>query len=107
MPMPIWAGWPSCPKPHFWNKRFLDGEGQGHLQACKLCHALLCFVMLCKALEMVQNEVLTMQHLRYQSLGRGVRSDAQLSPTETRFQKCSQSGKNGSRHPMLSTGFFF
>ena len=33
---------------------------------------------------------------------RGVRSDAQLSPTETRFQKCSQSGKNGSEHPMLS-----
>ena len=33
---------------------------------------------------------------------RGVRSDAQLSPTETRFQKCSQSGKNGSKHPMLS-----
>ena len=35
-------------------------------------------------------------------LGRGVRSDAQLRPTETRFQKCSQSGKNGSKHPMLS-----
>jgi len=35
-------------------------------------------------------------------LGRGVRSDAQLSGTETRFQKCSQSGKNGSEHPMLS-----
>ena len=34
-------------------------------------------------------------------LRRGVRSDAQLSPTETRFQKCSQSGKNGSKHPML------
>merc|ERR1711936_862108 len=33
---------------------------------------------------------------------RGVRSDAQLRPTETRFQKCSQSGKNGSKHPMLS-----
>merc|ERR1711899_546003 len=33
---------------------------------------------------------------------RGVRSDAQLSSTETRFQKCSQSGKNGSKHPMLS-----
>ena len=31
---------------------------------------------------------------------RGVRSDAQLMPTETRFQKCSQSGKNGSKHPI-------
>ena len=39
----------------------------------------------------------TFFHLR-----RGVRSDAQLRPTETRFQKCSQSGKNGSKHPMLS-----
>ena len=35
-------------------------------------------------------------------LRRGVRSDTQLSCTETRFQKCSQSGKNGSKHPMLS-----
>ena len=36
-------------------------------------------------------------------VGRSVRSDAQLSCTsETRFQKCSQSGKNGSKHPMLS-----
>ena len=34
-------------------------------------------------------------------LGRGVRSDVQLSRTETRFQKCSQSGRNGS-NPMLS-----
>ena len=34
--------------------------------------------------------------------GRGVRSDVQLSCTETQFQKCSQSGKNGSKHPMLS-----
>ena len=32
---------------------------------------------------------------------RGVRSDVQLSYTETRFQKCSQGGKNGSKHPML------
>ena len=38
---------------------------------------------------------------------RGVRSDAQLSPTETRFQKCSQSGKNGSKHPMLSIPMAF
>ena len=38
---------------------------------------------------------------------RGVRSDAQLSPTETRFQKCSQSGKNGSKHPMLSISMAF
>ena len=36
------------------------------------------------------------------SLRRGVRSDAQLSCPETRFQKCSRSGKNGSKHPMLS-----
>ena len=35
-------------------------------------------------------------------MGRGVRSDAQLSCTETRFQKCSQSGINGSEHLMLS-----
>ena len=35
-------------------------------------------------------------------LRRGVRSDAQLSCTDTRLQKCSQSGKNGSKHPMLS-----
>ena len=40
-------------------------------------------------------------------VGRGVRSDAQLSPTETRFQKCSQSGKNGSKHPMLSISMAF
>ena len=33
---------------------------------------------------------------------RSVSSDAQLSCTETRFQKCFQSGKNGSKHPMLS-----
>ena len=33
---------------------------------------------------------------------RSVRSDVQLSCTETRFQKCSQSGKNGSKHPMFS-----
>ena len=41
------------------------------------------------------------------SIRRGVRSDAQLSPTETRFQKCSQSGKNGSKHPMLSISMAF
>ena len=41
------------------------------------------------------------------SLRRGVRSDAQLSSTETRFQKCSQSGKNGSKHPMLSISMAF
>merc|ERR1711963_1251856 len=38
---------------------------------------------------------------------RGVRSDAQLRSTETRFQKCSQSGKNGSKHPMLSISMAF
>ena len=40
-------------------------------------------------------------------LRRGVRSDAQLSCRETRFQKCSQSGKNGSEHPMLSISMAF
>ena len=33
---------------------------------------------------------------------RGVRSDVQLSCTGTQFQKGSQSGKNGSKHQMLS-----
>ena len=32
----------------------------------------------------------------------GVRSGVQLSCTETRFQKSSQSRKNGSKDPMLS-----
>ena len=32
---------------------------------------------------------------------RGVRFGVQLSCTETQFQKCSQSGKNGFKHPML------
>ena len=41
------------------------------------------------------------------SLARGVRSDAQLSCTETRFQKCSQSGKNGSKNPMLSLSMVY
>ena len=40
-------------------------------------------------------------------LRRGVRSDAQLSSTETRFQKCSQSGKNDSKHPILSISMAF
>ena len=40
-------------------------------------------------------------------LRRSVRSDVQLSCTETRFQKCSQSGKNGSKHPMLSMSMAF
>ena len=47
------------------------------------------------------------QLLSKQLLRRGVRSDAQLKPTETRFQKCSQSGKNGSKHPMLSISMAF
>ena len=38
----------------------------------------------------------------WNSLWRGVRSDIQLSCTETRFQKCSQSGTNGYKHPMSS-----
>ena len=33
---------------------------------------------------------------------RSVRSDAQLSCTDTQFQKCSQGGKNGSKPPILS-----
>merc|ERR1711963_695363 len=41
------------------------------------------------------------------ALRRGVRSEAQLSSTETRSQKCSQSGKNGSKHPMLSISMAF
>ena len=41
------------------------------------------------------------------SLGRGVRSDAQLSSTDTQFQKCSQSGKNGSKHPLLLISMAF
>ena len=48
-------------------------------------------------------EIILISVCSYQRLiRRGVRSDAQLSSTETRFQKCSQSGKNGSKHPMLS-----
>ena len=38
---------------------------------------------------------------------RGYRSDAQLSCADTRFQKCSQSGKNGSKHQMLSISMAF
>ena len=34
-------------------------------------------------------------------LRRGVRSGVQLSCTETRFEKCSQCGKNGRKHEML------
>ena len=45
--------------------------------------------------------------LLWDQLWRGVRSDAQLSSTETRFQKCSQSGKTGSKHPMLSISMAF
>ena len=33
---------------------------------------------------------------------RGVRSGVQLSCTDTRFQKCLQSGKSDSKHPMLT-----
>ena len=36
----------------------------------------------------------------YLRIRRGVRSDAQLRSTETQFQKCWQSGKNGSKHPI-------
>ena len=38
---------------------------------------------------------------------RGVRCDAKLSCSEIRFQKCSQSGKKGSKHPMLSISMAF
>ena len=41
------------------------------------------------------------------NIRRGVRSDAQLSSTETRFQECSQSGKTGFKHPMLSISMAF
>ena len=54
-----------------------------------------------------QGEVAGILALKIKRLGRGVRSDAQLRPTETRFQKCSQSGKNGSKHPMLSISMAF
>ena len=36
-------------------------------------------------------------------LRRGVRADVQLSCTEARFQKCSQSSNTGSKHSMLSS----
>ena len=36
------------------------------------------------------------------AIRRGIRSVVQLGCTETWFQKYSQSGKNGSKHPMLS-----
>ena len=55
-----------------------------------------------------QTHILTQTHTTHthtctqDCVRRGVRSDAQLSCTETRFQKCSQIGKNGSEHPMLS-----
>ena len=38
----------------------------------------------------------------YKYTRQAVRSGVQLSCTETRFQNCSLSGKNGSKHPMLS-----
>ena len=50
---------------------------------------------------------IVMSILKSLHIGRGVRSDAQLRSTETRFQKCSQSGKNGSKHPMLSISMAF
>ena len=48
------------------------------------------------------NNLLERKQIGAGYIRRGVRSDAQLSCTETRFQKCYQSGKNGSKHPMLS-----
>ena len=45
--------------------------------------------------------------LKIHHLRRGVRSDARLRSTGTRFQKCSQSGKSGSKHPMLSISMAF
>ena len=49
--------------------------------------------------EVVQNRTNLRPH---PPIRRGVRSGVQLSCTETRFQKCSQSGKIDSKHPMLS-----
>ena len=40
-------------------------------------------------------------------LRRGDRSDVRLSCTETRFQKYTQSGKSGPKHPMLSISLAF
>ena len=54
------------------------------------------------AVPMTSKEAGTMVETR-----RGVRSDAQLSCTETRFEKCSQSGRNGSKPPMLSISMAF
>ena len=51
--------------------------------------------------------LLSISKVKVEGERRGVRSDAQLSSTETRFQKCSQSGKNGSKHPMLSISMAF
>ena len=52
--------------------------------------------------------LLDIQNLANESnVGRGVRSGVQLIYTETRFQKCSQSGKNSSKHPMLSISMAF
>ena len=56
-----------------------------------------CFLLYCD--DMLQLDITSIIII---TIRRGVRSDAQLSSTETRFQKCSQSGKNGSKHPMLS-----
>ena len=49
--------------------------------------------------EVVQNRTNLRPH---PLIRRGVRSGVQLSCTETRFQKCFQVGKNGSKDPILS-----
>ena len=62
---------------------------------------------MCVSLRIIDNVYMGMGEQGKLSIRRGVRSDAQLSSTETRFQKCSQSGKNGSKHPLLSISMAF
>ena len=61
----------------FWTRLVRTGIRPGPWQQCKQCK-------------------------QRSSIRRGVRSGALLSCTETWFQKWSQNGKNGSKHPMLS-----
>ena len=61
-------------------------------------HYLYFWNVLILPLDLLENLVFAV----FERVIRGVRSDTQLSCTETRFQKCSQSGNIGSKHPMLS-----
>ena len=65
---------------------------------------LLTYFALLTCFTLLQWFTLSLSYPRFLQTGlrRGVRSYAQMSCTETRFQKCSQSGRNGSKHPMLS-----